>query len=214
MLDPEWQCDLIHFCFACSAFCRWSALPLCWGSSLGWVLAALLLSALRALSLVASSPSWEGLLPPPVMVGRAGLFPWALRAYLALLVIYAVGPSARGPMLEGGLAGSVGAKKKGQGASPPTFWEGFPAAPGRPDTPKSTLSGRSTKSYTKNPHDMALELVTDVPPPCSPAQKCTTKSPPGSAKRTPVSFKRTRSPLIGPRCPLKGSRGKRTPGSS
>ena len=33
--------------------------------------------------------------------------------------------------------------QKGGGASPPTFLEGFPAARGRPDHPKSTISGRS-----------------------------------------------------------------------
>jgi len=75
-------------------------------------------------------------LPPPVMVGRAGLFPWALRAYLALLVIYAVGPSARGPMLEGGLAGSVGAKKKRTGGFAPHFLGRFPGRPGPPRHPQ------------------------------------------------------------------------------
>jgi len=105
----------VRFNFVCSAFCRWSALPLRWfvgglrlppplpWVGLGgsgpwgrfWVLAGLLLSALCTLSLVISLPSREGPLPPPVLVGRACVFPRTLLAYSTLLVIHAVGPSAR-----------------------------------------------------------------------------------------------------------------------
>jgi len=35
------------------------------------------------------------------------------------------------------------------GAKPPTFLEGFPAARGRPDPPKSTISGRSKNHILK-----------------------------------------------------------------
>ena len=86
--------------------------------------------------------------------------------------------------------GRPGNPPKRWGAKPPTFLEGFPAAPGRPDPPKSTISGRSQNRILKTQ-----------------ARVSPFKGPRGPLKGSRGPFKGPRGPVKGPRGPFTGPRG-------